>query len=93
MSKKSEVVVLDVLMKNEAKSSDMIHIMEKMQQYLGKGYPKDRGVASGGDQLTCECQAGCQCHMMCGNTPEERLQLVEPQCEDWPCMLCVLTVC
>lgn len=31
MSKKSEVVVLDVLMKNEAKSSDMIHIMEKMQ--------------------------------------------------------------
>ena len=34
MSKKSEVVVLDVLMKNEAKSSDMIDIMRKMQDYL-----------------------------------------------------------
>jgi len=93
MSKKSEVVVLDVLMKNEAKSSDMIDIMKKMQQYLGEGYPKDRRVASGGDQLTCECQAGSQRHVMCGNTPEERLELLEPQCEDWHCMVCVLTVC
>ena len=92
MSKKFEVVVLDVLMKNEAKSSDMIDITEKMQQYLGKGYPKDRRVASGSDQLTCERQAGSQRHMMCGNAPEERLELLEPQCEDWHCMLCVLTV-
>jgi len=38
MSKKSKVVVVDVLMKNEAKSSDVIDIMEKMQEYLGKGY-------------------------------------------------------
>jgi len=30
--------------------------------------------------------------MMCGNTPEERLELLEPQCKDWHCMLCVLTV-
>ena len=92
-TKKSEVVVLDVLMKNEAKSSDMIDIMKKMQEYLGEGYPKDRRVASGGDQLTCERQAGAQRHMMCGNTPEERLELLEPQSEDWHCMVCVLTVC
>ena len=93
MSKKSEVVVFDVLMKNEAKSSDMINTMKKMQQYLGEGYPKDRRVTSGGDQLTCERQTGSQRHMMCCNTPEERLELLEPQCEDWHCMVCVLTVC
>ena len=93
MSKKSEVVVLDMLMKNEAKSSDTIDIMKKMQEYLGEGYPKDWRVASGGDQLTCGRQAGAQHHMMCGNTPEEGLELLEPQCEDWHCMVCVLTVC
>ena len=32
MSRKSEVVVLDVLMKNEAKYSDMLDIMLKMQE-------------------------------------------------------------
>ena len=92
MSKMAEVVVLDVLMKNEAMSSDMIDIMKKMQEYLGEGYPKDRRVASGGNQLTCEHQAGAQCHMMCGNT-QERLELLEPQCEDWHCMVRVLMVC
>ena len=80
-------------MKNEAKSSDMIDIMKKMQEYLGEGYPKDRQVASGGNQLTCEHQVGAQCHMMCGNTPEKRLELLEPQCEDWHCMVHVLMVC
>ena len=67
MSHKS-VVVLDVLMKNEAKHSDM-------QEYLGKNYPSKRRVASGGDQLTCERQFSAQRHMMDGDTPEERLQL------------------
>ena len=38
MSKKSEVFVLDVLMKNEAKYTDMIDIMSAMQGYLGEGY-------------------------------------------------------
>ena len=87
------VVVLDVLMKNEAKSSGMIDIMKKMQEYLGEGYTKNWQVASGGDQLTCECRAGSQCHMICGNTPEERLKLLEPQYDDWHCMVCVLMVC
>ena len=41
MSRKSEVVVLDVLMKNEAKHSDMLDIMLKMQDYLGKNYPSE----------------------------------------------------
>lgn len=55
MSRKSEVVVLDVLMKNEAKHSDMLDIVVKMQEYLGKKYLPERRVASGGDQPTCQC--------------------------------------
>ena len=92
MSRKSEVVVLDVLMKNEAKHSDMLDIMLKMQEYLGKNYPPERRVASGGDQLTCERQVGAQQHMMDGDTTEDRLQLLEPQTEDWHCLVCVLRV-
>lgn len=28
--------------------------------------------------------------MMDGNTPEERLELIEPPTEDWHCMVCML---
>ena len=91
MSRKSEVVVLDVMMKNEAKHSDMLDIMMRMQEYLGKDYPSERRVASGGDQLMCERQFGAR-HVMDGNTPEERLQLLEPQAEDWHCFLKVGTL-
>lgn len=35
MSQKSEVYVLDILMKNEAKHKDMIDIMNTLQSYLG----------------------------------------------------------
>ena len=82
MSEKSDVVVLDVLMKDETKHSDMISIMETMQNYLGKDYDKKRRVLSGGDLLTCERQQGSQKHMMCGNTPRERLEILEPVAED-----------
>ena len=75
MAQKSEVIVLGVLMKNETCHSDMIDIMRTMQGYLGKDYPTDHRVASGGDQLTCERQIGSQHHMMDGNTPEDRLKL------------------
>ena len=36
MSKKSDVAVLDVLMKNEAKHKDMLDIMTTLQDYLGE---------------------------------------------------------
>ena len=49
MALRSDVVVLDVLMKNEAKHSNMIDIMNHMQNYLGSEYPSDRTVPSGGD--------------------------------------------
>lgn len=92
ISRKSEVVVLNVLMKNETKHSDMIDIMSTMQGYLGKEYPHECRVASGGDQLTYERQIGAQWHVVDGNTPEEQLRLLQPQSEDWHCLVCMLTV-
>lgn len=92
MSRKSEVIVLDILMKNENCHSDMVEIMTTMQGYLGNDYPSDRRVASGGDHLTCERQLGAQRHMMDGDTPKDRLALLEPQAEDWHCLVCVLGV-
>ena len=92
MSKKFEVAVLDVLMKNEAKHKDMLDIMSKYQGYLGESYPEDRPVLSGGDQLTCERQVGAQRHMMCGNTARERLELLKPVTEDWHCLVAMIGV-
>ena len=89
MSKKSEVVVLDMLMKNENCSNDMVDIMKTTQEYLGENYPSDHRV---GDHLTCERQLGAQRHMMDGDTPAERLELLEPQVEDWHYLVCMLGV-
>ena len=47
MCKKSVVVVLDILMKNEFKSKDMVDIMTTLQDYLGEDYPDDCPVLSG----------------------------------------------
>ena len=89
MSKKSDVVVLDCLMKNETKHADMLAIMKTLQDYLGNDYPDDRPVLSGGDQLTCERQVGAQRHMMCGNTVRDRLR---PVVEDWHCLVVFISV-
>ena len=92
MSRKSEDVVLDVLMKNEAKHKDMLDIMKALQDYLGKEYPEDRKVVSGGDLMTCERQVGAQRHMMDGNTVSERLELLKPTAEDWHCLVAFIGV-
>ena len=92
MGKKSDVIVLDVLMKNESSRSDMIDIMKCMHDYLGKEYPSEKRVPSGGDQLTCERQIGAQRHTMDGDTIQDRLGLLEPVTEDWHCLVCFLSV-
>ena len=92
MAQKSEVFVLDVLMKNETKHTDMIEIMQTYQNYLGDHYDPVRRVLSGGDQLTCERQVGSQKHMMCENSLDERLGLLEPVTEDWHCLVSFLGV-
>ena len=50
--------MVDVLHKNEAYSPHMIDSMRSLHEYLGSDYQTDQRVASGGDQLTCERQAG-----------------------------------
>ena len=92
MAQKSDVVVLDVLMKNKAYGPDMIDIMRSLQGYLGNDYPPSQRVASGGDQLTCERQAASQRHMMHKDNPVDQLQLIEPQIEDWHGLVCFMTV-
>lgn len=79
-------------MKNEATHKDMLDIMNTLQGYLGENYPDDRPVLSGGDQLTCERQVGSQRHMMCGNTPKERLEWLKPVSEDWHCLVTFIAV-
>ena len=47
-------------MKNEAQHGDMLDIMKTLQGYLGEDYPDQHPVLPGGDQMTCERQAGAQ---------------------------------
>ena len=81
MATKSDVVVCDVLHKNENKRVDMIDMMST-QDYLGKDFKHT--VASGGDLLTVERQQGARRHLADADTPEEGLDHLEPVAEDWP---------
>ena len=85
MAEKSEVNVLDVLHKNETKSSDMVQIMRKMASYLG--VPYQLTALSGGDHVTCEREQGAKRHVMCSNMREGRLEQLEPCVEDWHCIM------
>lgn len=90
MAQKSETYFLDVLMKNEAKHSDMVDIMITLHNYLGKTFKGK--VISGGDQLTCERQFCAQRHLMDGDNPYDCLQNVEPVSEDWHSLMNLLMV-
>ena len=85
MAEKSEVIVLDVLHKNETKSSDMVQIMREMSSYMG--VPYQLTALSGGDHVTCEREQGAKRHVMCSNTREGRLEQLEPCVEDWHCIM------
>ena len=92
MAKKSEVIVLDVLIKNETVHKDMIEIMQVMQEYLGDDYPEEHRLAAGGDHVTCERLIGAQRHLMDGNTQSERLGILEPMAEDFHFLMCIIVV-
>ena len=82
MADKSETIVLDVLHKNEIKSTDMIQIMREMASYLGTTYKHI--VLTGGDHVTCEREQGAKRHVLCSNTPEGHLeQLEQGLCHHW----------
>ena len=63
----------------------MLDIMKLLQSYLkvGSEFQESLKVLAGGDQLTCERETGAQRHVIDGDTPHDRLQLLEPQTEDW----------
>ena len=65
MAEKSQVEVLDMLLKNEAKHSDVLDIMKVQLGYLESSYPGDKKLCQG-DQLTCERQMDAQHHVMDG---------------------------
>lgn len=85
MAKTSKVVVVDVLHKNENKSSDMVEIMRETVSHLGERFKLT--VLSGGDHVTCEREQACKRHVMCANTPEGRLEQLESCVEDWHCLM------
>ena len=87
MSFKSDVHVVDVLMKNEAVHADMIEIMQHQQSFIRDNFPIGHKILSGGDHMTCERQVGAQHQLMDGDTPRERLGLLEPQVEDWHALM------
>ena len=44
----------------------LAHVGHHESYYLGKDHPSKNKVASGGDQLTCECQTAAMHHMIDG---------------------------
>ena len=90
MAKKFKVIVLDVLMKNEAKNADMLDIMQTMQHYLRENFPLEQRVLFGGDQL--ERHVGAKRHMMDGDTSKDNLDEFEIQTEDWHALMSFLGV-
>ena len=92
MGKKSEVIVLDVMMKQETKSAHMLDIMWAMQGYLGESYPQNKTVLCGGDHVTCERQVNAKRHLRDGDTSFDRLDVFEPQPEDFHALMSYLGV-
>lgn len=79
-------------MKNEASHANMIEIMQHQQSFINDDFPQEHKILSGGDHMTCERQIGAQRHLMDGDTPRERLGLLEPQVEDWQALMNYLLV-
>ena len=92
MALKSDVHVVDVLMKNEASHSGMVEIMQHQQSFVNESFPEGHCILSGGDHLTCERQVAAKHHLMDGDTRKERLELLEPQVEDWHTLMTFLLV-
>ncbi len=67
----------------------MIDIMREMMVYLGDSTDKRLSI---GDLLTKERQDGAKRHVICGNTPARRLELLVPCVADWHCLLNFLIV-
>lgn len=92
MAIKTEDAVIDILLKDKTRHTDMIEIMQFMQDSLGEDFSDHERVLSMGDLFTCKRQVGSQRHVMDGNTARERLELLHPQASDWHFQLCLIEV-
>lgn len=86
------VLVSRVLTQYLPALAPLAKVVPKHIEHLGSGCDEAARVLSGGDQLTCERQVGSQHQMRCGNSPRQRLELLEPVLEDWHCLVAFLTV-
>ena len=89
MAQRSDIVVLDVLHKCKTIRGDMIDIMREMMEYLGDCEVKRLSM---GDLVTKERQESAKRHVICGNTPFLRLEMLVPCVADWHCLLNFLEV-
>ena len=84
MAKKSSTTILDVLQKSKSDSSEMIEIMRYMQKLVA-GHAER--VLSGGDLVTTERQVAAQHHVIDGKSMDDQLLNLEPQVEDFHCVM------
>lgn len=82
--------MIDALHQNEAKHFNILEIMKESQAYLGSMF--EGIVPSRGDQLTETCQRYSKQHMMDADTPEDRLEHLQPCIEDWYALQSLLGV-
>lgn len=88
------------MLKNENKKSEMIDIMEKLQEYVPTKklttpdgeeevvYP----ILFGGDQLTAARARACSQLRLNSDTPTGRLDALLPTAEDWHTTVTLLVV-
>eukprot|EP00111_Clytia_hemisphaerica_P016220 TCONS_00047979-protein len=100
MSKKSEVESLGLLFKCETKTSEMIQILENLQEnYVPKSEKDEKGLCDtfvdipfGGDQLTEERAVNSQKARLDGENDLEKLKGLSPKFEDWHAKKCLYEV-
>ena len=96
-------VPLGVILKNENKKSEMIDIMEELQQYVparkiaetedgGMEHEVVHPILFGGDQLTAARARGSSELRINSDTPKGRLEALTPVAEDWHTTMTFLVV-
>jgi hypothetical protein len=93
--KKSVIVPLGVIPKNENVNEEMLEIMETMQQYIptNQATQQVHTVAFGGDQLTVERCRGVQSTRVNSDNEIDALLGLHPFASDWHAEVTLLQVC
>lgn len=91
-------VPLEVLLKSEQKTEEMIDVLDTYQQYVQSVSDSDtsgttRRVLLGGDQLTVERARSAQAVRSQSETSLQRLEGLHPKVEDWHAIVNFYQVC